>query len=140
MFHCHDRDSTSISAEKLGSIIVATSHFAGQNARFSSLPKRVTLKNQDLFRRVFGTPQPAGQCLNGRGRIYGSGAPRCSLAFRIQRILALSDSTPPSVANHENRSSINGLDMVLGGVKLKAKNALVEHQGDMILIQFIDPN
>ena len=59
--------------------------------------------------------------------------------FQLNENIDLEDLTKLLPSNNGIDGPIEGLDVVLGGVKLKAKKAVVEHQGDVILIQFIDP-
>jgi hypothetical protein len=50
-------------------------------------------------------------------------------AGELTKILAASSKGPDD--------SFNGLDVVLGGVTLKAKRAIIKHQGDVILVLFV---
>ena len=66
---------------------------------------------------------------------------RLTRRFRLQlnENIDVGELTKVLPSNQEIDGTIDGLDVVLGGVKLKAKKAIVEHQSDVILIRFIDP-
>ncbi len=59
--------------------------------------------------------------------------------FQLNENIEVEDLAKVLSSNHGLDEPIDALDVVLGGVRVKAKRAVVEHRGDVIHIRYIDP-